>query len=116
MSLFTREALLDKICMALGGRVAEELNFGCITTGAADDLDKVTQIAYSMTTVYGMNEKVCACVCMCVTFSVCLVASAIFGAGGAHSRFSSGLRSAACLFRKRTRCSLTSRTQTLPPT
>jgi AFG3 family protein len=38
--------------------VSEEINFGCITTGAADDLDKVTQMAYAMTTVYGMNERV----------------------------------------------------------
>lgn len=58
LKLFTKEALVDKICMALGGRVAEELNFGRITTGAADDLDKVTQMAYSMTSIYGMNEKV----------------------------------------------------------
>ena len=46
-------------CVRLNaGRVSEELNFGRITTGAADDLDKVTQMAYAMTTVYGMNERV----------------------------------------------------------
>ena len=44
--------------MALGGRVAEELTFGRVTTGASDDLDKVTQLAYSLTTVYGMNARV----------------------------------------------------------
>ena len=38
---------MDIICMALGGRVAEEITFGKITTGASDDLDKVTKIAYS---------------------------------------------------------------------
>ena len=40
------------------GRVSEEINFGRITTGAADDLNKVTQMAYAMTTQYGMNETV----------------------------------------------------------
>lgn len=58
LKLFTKEAMMDKISMALGGRVAEELEFGRITTGAADDLDKVTQMAYAMTTIYGMNENV----------------------------------------------------------
>ena len=59
VALFSREALIDRMCMALGGRVSEELNFaGRITTGASDDLDKVTQMAYAMTTVYGMNERV----------------------------------------------------------
>ena len=38
--------------------MSEEINFGRITTGAADDLDKVTQMAYAMTTVYGMNERI----------------------------------------------------------
>lgn len=58
LSLFTREALVDRICMALGGRAAEELMFGKITTGASDDLDKVTQMAYAMTSIYGMNKKI----------------------------------------------------------
>jgi AFG3 family protein len=58
VALFSREALVDRMCMALGGRVSEELNFGRITTGASDDLDKVTQMAYAMTTIYGMNERV----------------------------------------------------------
>jgi len=58
VALYTREALLDRMAMALGGRAAEELTFGRITTGAQDDLDKVTQMAYAMTTVYGMNERV----------------------------------------------------------
>ena len=58
VQLHTREALVDRICMALGGRIAEELTFGRITTGASDDLDKVTQLAYALTTVYGMNPRV----------------------------------------------------------
>lgn len=47
LALHSREQLLDMICMALGGRAAEELTFGRITTGASDDLDRVTKIAYS---------------------------------------------------------------------
>jgi ATP-dependent Zn protease len=58
VALFTRDALVDRMCMALGGRAAEELIFGRVTTGASDDLDKVTQLAYSLTTVYGMNARV----------------------------------------------------------
>jgi len=58
VTLYSKEALLDRMCMALGGRAAEELTFGRITTGAQDDLDKVTQMAYAMTSVYGMNPRV----------------------------------------------------------
>mmetsp|Transcript_23490 Transcript_23490/g.56323 ORF Transcript_23490/g.56323 Transcript_23490/m.56323 type:complete len:707 (+) Transcript_23490:37-2157(+) len=58
LALHSREQLFDMICMALGGRVAEELTFGRITTGASDDLDRVTKIAYSQVSVYGMNERV----------------------------------------------------------
>ena len=51
---------LTAACHALccPGRASEEINFGSITTGAADDLDKVTQMAYSMVTIYGMNEAI----------------------------------------------------------
>lgn len=52
------EALLDRICMTLGGRAAEEVAFGKVSTGAQSDLDQVTRMAYSMVAVYGMNEKV----------------------------------------------------------
>lgn len=45
--LYSKEQLLDRICMTLGGRVSEEIFFGRITTGAQDDLQKVTQIAYA---------------------------------------------------------------------
>jgi len=57
ISLFSKEAILDKIAVALGGRAAEELFVGKISTGAADDLDKVTKMAYSMVSVYGMNPE-----------------------------------------------------------
>mmetsp|Transcript_59401 Transcript_59401/g.165889 ORF Transcript_59401/g.165889 Transcript_59401/m.165889 type:complete len:861 (-) Transcript_59401:233-2815(-) len=57
MSLYSREAILDKIAVSLGGRAAEELFVGRISTGASDDLDKVTKMAYSMVSVYGMNPK-----------------------------------------------------------
>jgi len=56
--LYTTAQLMDQMCLTLGGRVAEELNFGSITTGASDDLDKVTQLAYAQISSYGMNEKV----------------------------------------------------------
>ena len=45
--LYTKEQIFDRICMALGGRVAEEIFFNRITTGAQDDLRKITQMAYS---------------------------------------------------------------------
>jgi cell division protease FtsH len=44
--------------MALGGRAAEELVFGKISTGALSDLERITKMAYAMVTVYGMNEKI----------------------------------------------------------
>jgi AFG3 family protein len=57
MSLHSKEAILDKIAVALGGRAAEELFAGRISTGASDDLDRVTKMAYSMISVYGMNSE-----------------------------------------------------------
>ncbi|EPB67289.1 ATP-dependent metallopeptidase HflB, partial [Ancylostoma ceylanicum] len=45
--LYSKEQLLDRMCMTLGGRVSEEIFFGRITTGAQDDLQKVTQMAYA---------------------------------------------------------------------
>lgn len=56
--LLTKEQLLDQMCMTLGGRVSEEIFFGEITTGAKDDLEKVTEIAYEQVVVYGMSEAV----------------------------------------------------------
>jgi len=58
MSLHSKEAILDKIAVALGGRAAEELFVGQISTGASDDLNKVTQMANAMVAVYGMNAEV----------------------------------------------------------
>lgn len=55
--LYTEQELLDKICTALGGRVAENLFFGRVTTGAQDDLKKCTQIAQAIVTNFGMNAK-----------------------------------------------------------
>ena len=46
------------MCAALGGRAAEEVVFGEVSTGALSDLEKVTKQAYSMVTVYGLNEKI----------------------------------------------------------
>uniref|UniRef100_A0A8C8FVA5 AAA+ ATPase domain-containing protein n=1 Tax=Oncorhynchus tshawytscha TaxID=74940 RepID=A0A8C8FVA5_ONCTS len=56
--LFTREQLFDRMCMMLGGRVAEQVFFGKITTGAQDDLRKVTQSAYAQVVQFGMSEVV----------------------------------------------------------
>ncbi|XP_063045062.1 AFG3-like protein 1 isoform X2 [Engraulis encrasicolus] len=56
--LFTREQLFDRMCMMLGGRVAEQVFFGRITTGAQDDLRKVTQSAYAQVVQFGMNDAV----------------------------------------------------------
>lgn len=55
--LYTVEQLTDEMCMALGGRAAEEIVFGRISTGALSDLERITKMAYSMVTVYGMNRK-----------------------------------------------------------
>ncbi|WP_304285166.1 ATP-dependent zinc metalloprotease FtsH [Porphyromonas endodontalis] len=51
------QVLLDEICSLLGGRAAEELFLGRISTGAANDLERVTRIAYAMVVYYGMSEK-----------------------------------------------------------
>lgn len=56
--LYTQEQLLDRMCMTLGGRVSERIFFNRITTGAQDDLRKVTQSAYAQVVHFGMNEKV----------------------------------------------------------
>jgi cell division protease FtsH len=52
------EQLLDRMCMTLGGRAAEDIIFGKISTGAQNDLDRVTRMAYNMIAVYGMNKNV----------------------------------------------------------
>ena len=56
--LYNTDQLFDQICMSLGGRASEELNFQKISTGAQNDLQQITRMAYAMVTVYGMNEKV----------------------------------------------------------
>jgi cell division protease FtsH len=56
--LITTEQMMDDICMSLGGRAAEQLVFGKISTGALSDLERITKLAYSMVTLYGMNEKI----------------------------------------------------------
>ncbi|RNI39203.1 ATP-dependent metallopeptidase FtsH/Yme1/Tma family protein [Hanamia caeni] len=55
--LYNTDQLLDQICMTLGGRASESIFFNKISTGASNDLQQVTKMAYSMITVYGMNEK-----------------------------------------------------------
>lgn len=57
-NLYTRDELMDTICMTLGGRAAEELVFSDVSTGAQNDLERTTKLAYSIIALYGMNEKV----------------------------------------------------------
>ncbi|HAP50451.1 MAG TPA: cell division protein FtsH, partial [Porphyromonadaceae bacterium] len=52
-----KQALLDKICSLLAGRVAEEMFLGFIDTGALNDLERSTRIAYAMVTYYGMSDQ-----------------------------------------------------------
>jgi cell division protease FtsH len=56
--LYTTEQLIDGMCMTMGGRVAEDITFGKISTGAQNDLERITKLAYAMVTIYGMNDKV----------------------------------------------------------
>ena len=56
--LYQTDQLHDEMCMALGGRAAEELIFGKISTGALSDLERVTKMAYNMVAIYGMNDKI----------------------------------------------------------
>jgi cell division protease FtsH len=55
--LITRDEMLDQVCMSLGGRAAEELVFGEISTGAQDDLEKSTKLVRRMITEYGMSDE-----------------------------------------------------------
>ncbi|MCU0340189.1 MAG: ATP-dependent zinc metalloprotease FtsH [Spirosomaceae bacterium] len=56
--LYRREQLMDEMCMTLGGRAAEDVIFGKVSTGALSDLERVTKLALSMVTVYGLNDKI----------------------------------------------------------
>ena len=56
--LYTREALIDRMTMAIGGRVAEEIVFNRISTGAQNDLERITAMAYAMVVDYGMSERI----------------------------------------------------------
>ena len=56
--LYTTEQLMDTMCMTLGGRAAEEVVFGRISTGAQNDLERITRVAYGMVTLYGMSKAV----------------------------------------------------------
>lgn len=57
-SITTTEQILDDMCSALGGRAAEKITFGKISTGALSDLEKVTKQAYAMVSIYGLNDKI----------------------------------------------------------
>ncbi len=57
-SITTKEQLLDEMCSTLGGRAAEEIIFGKISSGAQNDLERVTKQAYAMVSIFGMSDKV----------------------------------------------------------
>ena len=57
-SITTTEQILDEMCSALGGRAAEKITFGKISTGALSDLEKVTKQAYAMVSIYGLNDRI----------------------------------------------------------
>jgi len=56
--LMTREELSDKVCALLGGRVAEDIIFGRVSTGAQNDLERITNMTFAMVAVYGMSEEI----------------------------------------------------------
>jgi len=56
--LVAKEELFDDMILSMGGRVAEDIVFGKITTGALSDLERITRLAYGMVKIYGMNDKV----------------------------------------------------------
>lgn len=56
--LYTMAQMMDTMCMTLGGRAAEDIVFNEISTGAQNDLERITQTAYAMVTLYGMNLRV----------------------------------------------------------
>ncbi|NUM81892.1 AAA family ATPase, partial [bacterium] len=55
--LLSRDELIERLCSLLGGRAAEDIVFNQISTGASNDLERVTEIATRMVTMYGMSEK-----------------------------------------------------------
>ena len=56
--LYQTDQLIDEMCMSFGGRVAEDITFNKISTGALSDLERITKMAYSIVTVYGMNKEI----------------------------------------------------------
>jgi AFG3 family protein len=56
--LYRTEQLFDEMCMTLGGRAAEDVVFGKISTGALSDLERITKSAYGMISIYGMNDRI----------------------------------------------------------
>ena len=57
-SITTKEQLLDEMCATLGGRASEEINFGKVSTGALNDLERVTKQAIAMVSFYGMSSDI----------------------------------------------------------
>merc|ERR1719447_427581 len=58
LQMYNSEQLMDMMCMTLGGRASEQIFFKKVSTGAADDLNKVTKLAYGQIAIYGMDEGI----------------------------------------------------------
>mmetsp|Transcript_12104 Transcript_12104/g.24448 ORF Transcript_12104/g.24448 Transcript_12104/m.24448 type:complete len:760 (+) Transcript_12104:1765-4044(+) len=58
VALYNPDQLLDRMCMALGGRAAEQIFYNKISTGASDDLKRVSQMAYAQVSIYGFSKRV----------------------------------------------------------
>lgn len=56
--IYTKKQFIDRLCAALGGRAAEDIVFGEVSSGALDDLEKVTKLAYTMVAYYGLDHKI----------------------------------------------------------
>lgn len=54
----TKEQMIDEMCALIGGRASEQINFGKVSTGALNDLERLTKYAYAMVSFYGMSDKV----------------------------------------------------------
>jgi cell division protease FtsH len=54
----TKEQIMDEMCAALGGRAAEQVTFGAVSTGALSDLEKITKQAYASVAVFGLNDEI----------------------------------------------------------
>ena len=84
--LMTKEQMLDRVCAILGGRAAEQVLLGKISTGAVNDLERVTQLAYAQVAVYGglaciVGRPLASCVMACCVLTDTTEYLCLFGLG-----------------------------------